>query len=358
MTVLHLRGVVLPEGAERDLYVDDDRLTFEPVPGAQTVVSGGWLVPGLVDVHNHPGAFGPGAPLQPQLLRAHADAQREAGVLAVRSPGAADRLPDWYGGDPGTPRVLSAGRWVAVEGRFFRGWGVTVSEEEVPAALEAEARAGGGWAKLVPDWSQGRGEEQRYTPSMSPEVIATAIARAHAAGARVAVHAQCRETAEAAVLAGVDSVEHGLHLPEDLLELMARQGTALVPTLLVMSDIPAGLVRRPRPQQMAELLRRGWERLPRLTAAAYEAGVTVLAGTDVLPQAPVWQEVRHLRETAGLPAEAALGAASWVAREFLGLPGLVEGGLADVVAFDRDPRRDLSVLAEPSRVVLRGRVVR
>ena len=52
----HLRGVVVPDGEERDLYVVGDRITFEPLAHAETVVAGGWLLPGLVDVHTHPGA--------------------------------------------------------------------------------------------------------------------------------------------------------------------------------------------------------------------------------------------------------------------------------------------------------------
>ena len=50
-------------------------------------------------------------------------------------------------------------------------------------------------------------------------------------------------------------------------------------------------------------------------------------------------------------------AGSWDARDFLGLPGLVEGAPADLVVYAADPRRDLSTLAEPVRIVLRGRVV-
>jgi len=54
----------------------------------------------------------------------------------------------------------------------------------------------------------------------------------------------------------------------------------------------------------------------------------------------------------------ALGAASWRAREWLGLDGaLSEGTTADFVVYDRDPLEDLTVLAEPKRIVLRGRVV-
>lgn len=52
---MHLRGVVLPDGEPRDLWVVNGRVRTQPVPGATTVVDGGFLVPGLVDAHCHVG---------------------------------------------------------------------------------------------------------------------------------------------------------------------------------------------------------------------------------------------------------------------------------------------------------------
>ena len=94
--------------------------------------------------------------------------------------------------------------------------------------------------------------------------------------------------------------------------------------------------------------------------AAYEAGVAIYAGTDaggVLPHGLIGDEVLELA-TYGLTPEDALGAASWRARAWLGLDGtLAEGTAADFVVFPRNPLDDLGVLKEPSRIVLRGRVV-
>ncbi len=94
--------------------------------------------------------------------------------------------------------------------------------------------------------------------------------------------------------------------------------------------------------------------------AAHEAGVAIYAGTDaggVLPHGQVAGEVRELADY-GFSPEEALGAASWRAREWLGLDGhLAEGTSADFVVYPRNPLEDLSVLAEPARVVLRGAVV-
>jgi imidazolonepropionase-like amidohydrolase len=68
------------------------------------------------------------------------------------------------------------------------------------------------------------------------------------------------------------------------------------------------------------------------------------------------EEVRALHD-AGLPTAAALGAASWAARDWLGLPCIEEGAVADLVVYDGDPLADLDVLARPALTVLRGRIV-
>jgi imidazolonepropionase-like amidohydrolase len=93
--------------------------------------------------------------------------------------------------------------------------------------------------------------------------------------------------------------------------------------------------------------------------AAYEAGVPVFAGTDAgggIEHGVIADEVRALH-AAGLAAEAALAAASWAARAWLGLPCIEEGAPADLVVYDSDPRADLDALRRPQRMLLRGRVV-
>jgi imidazolonepropionase-like amidohydrolase len=156
------------------------------------------------------------------------------------------------------------------------------------------------------------------------------------------------------VAAGVDSLEHGMGLDPDLLHRMAAQGTALTPTLTVITE---GLERwRNRPDGP----RKDWyvggaSRHGALAAAAREAGVTVLAGTDSRPVARIADEVRALA-AAGLPAHDALAAASWAARSYLGMAGLEPGAPADAVVYDADPRTDLRQLDAPAAVVLRGRL--
>src|SRR5699024_924851 len=107
--------------------------------GAETLMDGGFLVPGLVDAHCHPGSAAIGQPLDEELLRAHGRQCRDQGVSALRVPGGAGRLHAWFGRDVDLPRVWSAGLAVAAEGRFFEGWGRQLPPAEIPAAAAEEA---------------------------------------------------------------------------------------------------------------------------------------------------------------------------------------------------------------------------
>ena len=76
-------------------------------------------------------------------------------------------------------------------------------------------------------------------PLWPDDVLAAAVDAAHAAGARVAAHVFGEEALPGLIGAGVDSVEHGTGLTDDLIDEMARRGTALVPTMINIDDVPA-----------------------------------------------------------------------------------------------------------------------
>ena len=355
---LHLAGVVLPQGEHRDLWVRDGRFTFERVPDAETVSTGGWLVPGLVDAHCHVGIATGGTPVEDlAAARAQALDERGAGVLALRDCGApVDTRP--LDDDPELPRIVRAGRHVAAPRRYIPGLAVETEPAGLAEAVREQARRGDGWVKLVGDWiDRGRGD---LAPEWPHEAVEAAIAAAHEEGARVTAHTFGTEALPDLIGAGIDCIEHGTGLTEDLIADMAARGTAVVPTLINVANFPgfaaAGEARFPN---YAGTMRRLYAGSGAVVRAAYEAGVPVFAGTDAgggIAHGRIADEVRALC-SAGLPAEAALAAASWAARSWLGLPGIEEGAPADLVVYEADPRADLDTLQRPQRMLLRGRVV-
>lgn len=101
------------------------------------------------------------------------------------------------------------------------------------------------------------------------------------------------------------------------------------------------------------------ERHPETMRSGWETGVPLLAGTDggIVAHGLVRDEIGLLKG-AGIPAEKALGAGSWRARDFLGFPAIEQGAPADLVAYERDPLEDLDVLSAPAVIVLDGNVLR
>ena len=356
---LHVRGIVLPEGEVRDLWLVGDRVTLEPVRGAETISDGGFILPGLVDAHCHLGIQYGAKPIQSlDEARELAAQDRDAGVLALRDAGSPYPYPE-LDDEPGVPRLARAGRHVAPPKRYLREIGIEVDGPDVAATVTAQAKAGTGWVKLVGDWiDRSVGD---LAPSWDPVTMASAVEAAHAAGARAAVHTFSEEGVAQMVRAGVDSVEHGTGLSLDLIDEMAARGTALVPTMINIRSF-GGIADQARPKFAAYAdhmiaLRDGF---PGVVRAAHEAGVPIYVGTDAggsVRHGLVAEEMLLLHE-AGLPAADILAAASWRARDWLGFPGLVEGGLADLIVYPADPRAELSVVRHPQRIVLRGRIVR
>ncbi|MEV0126949.1 amidohydrolase family protein [Dactylosporangium sp. NPDC050688] len=356
---LHVRGVLLPDDTRRDLWLVGDRVTFEPVPGSQTVADGGFVLPGLVDAHCHLGIAPGGHPSAGvEAARSLALVDRDAGVLAIRDAGSPIPYP-MLDDDPEVPRLARAGRHVAPPKRYLRDIGVEVGAGSLAEEVTRQAGLGNGWVKLVGDWiDRGVGD---LAPAWDLESMAGAVAAAHAAGARVAVHTFAEESVAALVRAGVDSVEHGTGLSGDDIAVMAQQGTALVPTMINIATFggiaSAAEAKFPAYARHMLALR---DRFPSVVRQAYEAGVPIYVGSDAgggIAHGLAAEEMLLLHREAGIPAADVLRAGSWGARAWLGFPGLVEGGLADLVVYDSDPRHDLTELLRPRRIVLKGRVV-
>lgn len=356
MTPLHLRGVVLPGEDVRDLWITDGRVTYERVPGAETV-PGGWIVPGLVDAHCHVGVKPGGPAPDPAEQERQALANRDAGALLLRDCGSPVDTR-WIDRRDDLPVIIHCGRHVGRTKRYIRDLAIEVEPAELAGAVAEQARRSDGWVKIVGDWiDRDLGD---LGPCWDADSLTAAVAEAHAEGARVTCHVFGSDALPDLIAAGVDCVEHGTGLTEDLVAMMAERGTALVPTLINVDNFPsfaeAGERKFPT---YAATMRRLHDTAAERVRAAYEAGVPIFAGTDAggsLTHGLIAREVRALHG-AGLPADEALAAASWRAREWLGRPALGEGDPADLVVYPSDPRADLDVLSRPGLIVLRGTVV-
>ncbi len=356
MSAMHVRGVLLPDGEQHDLWIDGGLVSTDPVPGAETVFDGGYLLPGLVDAHCHVG-LGPNGPVELAEAVEQAETDRDAGTLLIRDCGAPlDTRPLQERED--LPRIIRAGRHLARPKRYIPRLADELEhEEQLPAAVAEQASYGDGWVKLVGDWiDRSVGD---LAPLWSSGILAEAISTAHAHGARVTAHVFGEDSIPGLLDAGIDCIEHGTGLTDETVEQMARQGTALVPTLVNIENFPSFAAAATKYPDYAGHMNRLYRDGDRTVAKAVEAGVAVYAGTDAgggIEHGQLVDEIMALHRV-GMPAEQALGAACWSAREWLGRPGLRHGAVADLVCYDSDPRKDLASLRAPSRIILRGRVV-
>lgn len=351
----HLRGTVLPDGAVRDVYVVDGRITFTPVDDAETLIADGVIVPGLVDVHAHLSLASPAGDDAPaaERVRASLGAHLDAGVLALREPGSPDHESYGLGPAGGFPRVLTAGRFLAPAGMYFPGLAREVDRDALPAAALEELAHSGQWVKVIGDTPLPPG----LRPTYDAEALAETARRVHAAGGRMAIHCSLPEVVQWAIDAGVDSLEHASLMQADQIEAAVAAGVAWVPTRSINPAIRQMMGSGDTTVSRAVLA--GLEQQSAVLRAAVERGLTVLAGTDagLGPHGMIRQEIQLIAD-AGIDPTVALGAGSWTARTWLGLPGIAEGAPADLVAFRDDPRVSLDVLASPAVVVLDGTVIR
>jgi imidazolonepropionase-like amidohydrolase len=354
---LHLTGTLLPAGESVDLWVVDGLLRDEPVAGATTITVGesgrGWILPGLVDAHCHVGLDSGGA-VDRATAEAQARADRDAGVLLIRDAGSPSDTR-WVDDRPDLPRIVRAGRHIARPKRYLRYFADEIEPAELITAVERQAAAGDGWVKLVGDWiDRDLGD---LAPLWPVDLARAAIARAHELGVRVTAHVFGEQATEELIHAGVDGIEHGTGLTDELIAIMAERQISLVPTM-----IQVGLFERFAAQGEAKFpayakhMRALQSRHRATMAAAWDAGVPIYAGTDAggyQPHGLIGTEIARMADFCG--AEGALGAGSWRARTWLGHADRpVPGSRAELVIYPADPRQDLSVLTGPRHIIAGG----
>jgi imidazolonepropionase-like amidohydrolase len=358
-----------------------------------------WVLPGLIDCHVHlltqPDATARARTMteSPEFVAVratrHARLNLEAGFTTVRDLGAnpqaifAVRDAINQGLIVG-PRIIAAGKSISITGGHgdptngFRADivgqptpddGIADGPDECMKAVRNQVKLG---ADVIKTTATGgvlsastAGLAQHYT---NPELEAI-VQTAHAMGRKVAAHAHGTDGINAAIRAGVDSVEHGTYLDDESIRLLKEREAAgtrcyHVPTLLAARTVMEN-ARQPG-FYLPMVARKAMEVGPRAQEnfrRSHAAGVAIAFGTDtgVSPQGLNAREFALMVE-GGMTAQEALIAATVTASHLLGLEGeigtLEPGKAADLIAVKADPLKDITVLERVEFVMRAGAVVK
>lgn len=348
------------------------------------------VMPGLMDMHTH---------LQSQhskesyserfflddadyALRAamHARTTLLAGFTTVRELGDNGRTSialreaikkKWLPG----PRIFTSGKSLAttgghadptnaLKGEFRRdpsaNEGVVDGPDECRAAVRQRYKDGADLIKITATGGVLSLAASGMNPQFTDEELRAVVETAHDYGMHVAVHAHGAEGMKRAVLAGVDTIEHGTYMTPEIMELMKERGTVWVPTNMAGEWVaqkaeeegyfPA--IVRPKAAAIGPLMAATFAR-------GYAAGVKIAFGTDsgVSPHGENAREF-ELMVAGGMPPMQAIQSATHATAQLLKIDdrlGTLEAGkLADVVAVKGNPLDDISLMTRMAFVMKEG----
>ncbi|MDP9281585.1 MAG: amidohydrolase family protein [Chloroflexota bacterium] len=343
--------------------------------GAEVVDAGGaTIVPAMVDCHSHLTMQGgshwiaraddPG-PVLRQVARDNARRLAHAGILWARDVGAPvkDGAPvsiaarDELKGKAGAPYIRVAGTWIAAKGYDFMD--VSVDGAELVAAAMTQLDLGADLVKLYMDAPGG----VKDAP-FGVEDVRAMVQAVHKRGARVAAHSGYLAGARVAAEAGVDSIEHGMELDDDICRTMKRSGVTLVSTLSVFASwetfARTTTIDRFTAAEGRQRIATRKEGAYASVAAAKRAGVTIATGSDfgggsVRAGHLAWEV--ELLVDAGLEPYEALASATRNGGALYGVEHaghLDEGQSADLVLVHGDPLSDPRALWRVWAVYQRG----
>ncbi|MGB9401971.1 MAG: amidohydrolase family protein [Candidatus Acidiferrales bacterium] len=341
------------------------------------------VLPGLIDCHTHltmmPNLFGPARlhvsyPREALYGAQNARITLDAGFTTVRNVGAhgysdiALRDAINAGGIPG-PRMLVSGPALSITGGHFdenflapqfdfSSDGVADGVTGVMEKVRTNIKYGADVIKFMATGgvlSEGDNPEMaQYTPEEMKAIVETA----HGLGRKVAAHAHGSIGIKYAVLAGVDSIEHGSYINDEDIQLMKEHGTYLVPTLYLEDWLMENMTRIGLQPDMIEKAKVVLPIARKNIAHAFQSGVKVAFGTDaaVYPHGLNAHEFPAMVKL-GLTPLQAIQAATINAADLIGwtdrVGTLEPGKYADLIAVDGDPLADTAIL-ENVKFVMKG----
>ncbi|ULQ58385.1 amidohydrolase family protein [Flavihumibacter rivuli] len=275
------------------------------------------------------------------------------------------------------PRIFTAGKSIATTGghadptngyrRDLQGdpgpkEGVINGEEDAYKAVRQRYKDGSDLIKITATGGVLSQAKDGANAQFTEEEVKAIVAAAKDYGYKVAAHAHGAEGIKRAVRGGVNSIEHGTFLDDEGIELMKKYGTYLVPTITAgkstadSAKIPGYYTDIVTPKALAT-----GPKIQATFAKAYKAGVKIAFGTDagVFAHGKNWLEFVYMTE-AGMPILEAIQSATLSAADLLGatetLGSIEKGKLADIIAVEGDPVKDVQSMGKVRFVMKDGKV--
>ena len=386
--------------AQRTVLVEGGKVSavrqgFEAPEGASVLdLRNHTCSPGWIDLHVHlggessPERYSEGFRLNPEftVLRSVEYARRtlHAGFTTVRDLGGETTLALRDGVNQGWvqgPRIFAAGKSIATTGGHAdptNGYshlladalgepgpaeGVVNSPEEARQAVRQRYKDGSDVIKITATGGVLSYARSGDAPQFTVDEVKAVVDAARDYGYTVAAHAHGKEGMRRAIVGGVDTIEHGTYMDDEVFALMKKHGTWYVPTVTAGRFVAEkAKIDGYYPDVVRPKAARIGPQIQGTLAKAWKAGVKIAFGTDsgVSLHGENADEFIYMVE-AGMPPAEALRAATVHAASVLGrddLGTLAPGSTADIVAMPGDPLQDIAVVKNVDFVMKDGKVVR